>query len=218
LAGLLGGCNTTISQPSPVAAGGPPAGGTVTGFAAGTAVRQKNGAMTVMTADLQLSMDNLSVTGASVTLVTPTGSYPMPFIADLILVAHYAYTGGFTYTPGQPYHFEVYNTPRGNFTTPTAIAPGGITIDPSGSPLTWAVEGNADVVNIFNVNATAFTYQTPAFGNENSPFNATPFYPASGGVTYQVAVGCAHSVSSTVGATSLSTILNDNDGDLEIVR
>ena len=142
----------------------------------------------------------------TVTLVTPYGSYPMPYNSTAVTIAHYTYTGGFTFTPGQSYYFICDNTPLGDFTTPAAVAPGGITIPSSGSPLSWSVEGNYDSVAI--ANSSIATYTTPTGGDEDSPFDASPYESAAG--AYIIQVACAQSVSQVVGATILNTALMDD--------
>jgi hypothetical protein len=167
----------------------------------------------VTTADLQLSMGGVAVTSASVTLVTPSGSYPMPYNGTAVTIAHYDYTGGFTFSPGQSYYFICDGTPLGDFTTPAATAPGNITIPASGSPLSWTVEGNYDTVVI--TTGTATTYQTATFGDENSPFNATYYEMSSG--TYMITVACTQSVSQVTGSTVLNTALMD-DSSAQITK
>jgi hypothetical protein len=159
------------------------------------------------TADLQLSLGGAAVTNAIVTLVTPPGNVRMNYISTSGDIAHYI-ASGFVFTPGQSYHFEVFGTSLGNFSTPPAVAPGDITIPASGTPLTWSVAGSRDVVLVTSGSTTL--YATPASGDEASPFIASPYLGASG--NYLIDVSCTRSITRTSGATVLSTTLIDQTG------
>ena len=183
-----------------------PGGGTGGDLVLGTASRIDSfGYITVTSVDLQLSMGGSAVTGASVTLVTPYGPVPLNYSGSAVTIAHYTCSSCYTYTPGQSYYFTCYNTPDGNLTTPSAIAPGNITMPSGAGSISWAVEGNFDTLAI---STTSPIYNTPTGGDENSPFNAGAYEAASG--TYTVLLACTQSVSQIAGGVALNTALVDS--------
>jgi hypothetical protein len=125
-------------------------------------------------------VNGASVTNASVTLITPGGSYGIPeynwYYQQVLL-------GNFTYYPGQIYTLQVSTT--AGVASAACTMPGPPTISPNGLELTWPLPSNAGGLNIskgstFNTVYGAYGIWPPYY------MPATIFSSGSGTYQYDV--------------------------------
>lgn len=122
-----------------------------------------------------------SIIDAAVTLVTPdSGSIPVPYNGS----SYYDTGTGWAYDAGGTYTIQI--SEGGNNYSASVKAPGNITIPASGTPISWAHEGNEDTLTV----TQEFGSFTASIFNadQTSPVNTSSKLTASG--NYLIGVTC----------------------------
>jgi len=114
----------------------------------------------------------------------------------------YGYTGPPNFQPAGNYSMSV-STSIGTAISAVVSGPGGnIGIDPSGSPVTWLYEGNADFLQVTSGGVTTFDSTISVGPDIDSPFSMpAEAYPSSGNyVVYVFPVNKTFTFTGTPGA------------------
>jgi hypothetical protein len=168
-----------------------------------------DGDATSVGVDLWMTVDQIAVTTAAVTLTTPQGDFEVPYKQTLGVCAVYHAKITQPYLNGQNYRLTSVTSAGTAYLDMTP--PGGnLTLSPDGSTLSWSYEGNGDRLGISEQYASTYTFNSLTIGDISSPF-AIPAsaFPKPG--AYSIYFSAVSYIDTVIGAAPGSGfIVGDN--------